>query len=140
MTSQKLMQCKNPISNQFPKLPFNALDLHNWTPKIRSQLNFQPTINKEDNNADIGVFWILWDDILEHFNYLSLAWNPNIYPYHIIIHGQGNIDKETIQGESTWNYKKLMNENICLINNPQFIISIPPHKEDFEVLYIYIYI
>jgi hypothetical protein len=64
------------------------------------------------------------DDIIKHYSYLFIAWNSESYPYKYNI-------------TSSWkNYNsasKFYNESYSLEYNPQYIITVPEHKEDFEI-------
>lgn len=77
-------------------------------------------IQKEEEN---GIFWIEWESVLQHFSNIYLAWNTEIYPYKYhfssIIRPSDN--------------SCFSNENINLEHNSQYLITIPEHKEDFEM-------
>ncbi len=76
----------------------------------------------QDQNLK-GVFWIEWDDIIEYFTFIYLSWNPAIYPYRKVF------NSKFMKGPSD---SKTWNEKYSLEYNPQFLIKIPSHDEDFE--------
>jgi len=80
------------------------------------------------NDEDQGLFWIEWEKALEIISYIYLAWNPDIYPYKFKFTSSfNNINK---------NYNKnshFYDKNYSLEYCPQYIVTIPPHGEDFEI-------
>jgi hypothetical protein len=104
INDKKIMKCKNPWGHTIPTFFYKF------------------TAGTSEEN---GVFYVEWEYILEYFNYIFLAWNIEIYPfkYNFV---------------SSWNYIKSLpqtfyDENISLEYNPQFLITIPEHKDDFEM-------
>jgi hypothetical protein len=99
----KLLKCKNPWGHTIPTC------IH------------EKTTNEDKEN---GCFWIEWDNVPKYFSYLFISFNPDIYSY-----------KYTYT--STWkNFtapSKFYDENYSLEYNPQYVITIPEHKEDFEM-------
>ena len=71
-----------------------------------------------------GIFWLDWDYIYKNFSYIFIAWNPDTYSFKYSF-------------KSTWeNYNsssKFYDEGYSLEYNPQYLITIPEHKEDFEM-------
>jgi hypothetical protein len=99
----KLIKCKNPWGHTIPNI------IHDKT---------------TEEDKEYGCFWIEWDNIVKHYSYLFIAWNSESYPYKYNI-------------TSSWkNYNsasKFYDESYSLEYNPQYIITVPEHKEDFEI-------
>jgi len=100
------------------KLPYHPFDTENWTPELCRRLRYVPPSQDED-----GVFWIGWEDAIEHFTHLCLAWNPALYPFSKTIHSSWNLPEGI----------KYNQESKLLEFCPQFLFSIGPHADDFEV-------
>jgi hypothetical protein len=79
-----------------------------------------------------SVFWIDWDDILDHYNQINLCWNPNIYPFKKRIHSYWRNDYSCKEDYPNWS-GKFLDEKYSVEYCPQFVFTIPPHKDDFEV-------
>ena len=119
---RKFLRCKNPWGKCSPTLKFHPYDKRRWTKQLAKKLCYTP--NYINSTQDNGIFWVLWKDVLKHFHHLSLAWNPSIYPIKKEIHSKWrNFEAESL----------FFNEQYSLEYNPQYLISIQPHEEDFEV-------
>ena len=79
-----------------------------------------------------SVFWLEWDDILLCYNQINLWWNPDIYPFKKRIHSYW---KNTYSPQEDYpNLSgKFLDEKYSVEYCPQFVFTIPPHKDDFEV-------
>ena len=116
----RFLKCKNPWGRLPPSLPCHPFDTASWTPELCRRLRYVPP-SKEDN----GVFWVTWEDVVQHFTYMCLAWNPALYPYQKTFHASWNLGDRSKDAFSK--------ETITIEYCPQFVFSIPPHAEDFEV-------
>lgn len=114
---QHLLQCKNPWGTKSPIKLIIPLE---------KALKLELYKNEEQFNIEIqqGLFWIEWEIIIKYFNSLYLSWNPAIYPYRKKFHSKWE------KGDFK---SKLWKENYNLEYNPQFLMKIPPHEDDFEV-------
>lgn len=75
---------------------------------------------------ETGVRWLDWNSvILTMFDTLFLSWNPSIYSHRFIF-------------DSLWYKGKkeslFWNELYSLEYSPQFLIHLPPHQTNLEVL------
>ena len=61
---------------------------------------------------------------MRYFTYMCIAWNPSLYPYQKTFHAGWSLGTEP-SGSTK--------ENVTLEYCPQYLFSIPPHTEDFEV-------
>ncbi len=67
-----------------------------------------------------------WREAIKHFSSVSLSWNPSIYKYHSELHSEWRNFKRA-------DYDRFLDETYSLEFNPQLLITIPPHDDDFEV-------
>jgi hypothetical protein len=67
---QRLVKLKNPWSSGSWEGLFSLKDHERWTPSLLSTLNFS------QEEADQGVFWMSWADVLHFFRGANLSWNP----------------------------------------------------------------
>jgi hypothetical protein len=119
--SVRLIKCKNPTGADTTLITYVPNESNSFTAELQDPVKIDP---KQKTKKE-SMFWLSWDDVLTHFNYINLCWNPDIYPFKKRVH-------------SKWFNEKDINDMFCdetysLENNPQFVITIPPHKEDFEV-------
>ena len=117
VNNKKLLMCKNPWGHT---IPFKTARLQEDPDSL---LNNEIYFNDEDQ----GLFWIEWEKALELFSYIYLAWNPDIYPFKYKF--TSNFTNKTFLNKNSHFY----DQNFNLEYNPQYIITIPPHSEDFEV-------
>ena len=88
--------------------------------------NIKGSYSQDSTNIhDIGVYLVDWDtQVPTIFSNIYLSWNPSIYPYRKIINSSWlKGPKETL----------FWNEAFSLEYNPQFLLRIKPHRDDFEV-------
>jgi hypothetical protein len=116
LTDKKLMKCKNPWGSTLPSIAFDIRKIK----KIKNEKEEKEILKEEEN----GYFWIEWELVLEYFSYIFLAWNPEIYPCKYAIVSSWKNSKSS---------SKFYDENFSLEHNPQYLITIPEHSEDFEV-------
>ena len=124
----KLIKCANPSGG------FTSFDIYkpNETHSLTGEL-IEPVKLKAGTNRKIEpVFWLNWDDILEHYNQINLCWNPSIYPFSKRIHSHWK-NTYTPVDEYPNLSGKFLDENFSVEYCPQFVFTIPPHKDDFEV-------
>ena len=75
---------------------------------------------------DTGVKWLHWTGVvLEKFDALYLSWNPSIYSFRF------TFNSVWYKGERQ---SLFWDEDHCLENNPQFLIHLPPHSSNLEVV------
>jgi len=85
-------------------------------------------ISNEELNKD-GISVILWEDIIKLCSTVYLNWSPTVYPYRQTIHSRREIPIVLYDPDS-----KLWREEYSVEYSPQFLLKIPPHDEDFEVI------
>ena len=112
----KLLKCKNPWGHTIPTIAYNIKNIK----KLRNEKEEKEIIKDEDN----GCFWLDWDDVTLHFAHIFLAWNPEIY---------FNTYSFVSSWKTTRSISKFYDEIYNLEFNPQYLITIPEHKEDFEM-------
>jgi len=79
-----------------------------------------------------STFWLNWEDLLEYYSQINLWWNPGIYPFKKQIHSFWK--NRYLPAEDYPNLNgKFLDENYSVEYCPQFVFTIPPHKDDFEV-------
>lgn len=117
VSDKKLMKCKNPWGSTTPSI---AYDVRTIISKLKNEKEEIENLKDEEN----GYFWIEWQDVLEYFLNIFLAWNPQIYPCKYSIVSSWRNSKSS---------SKFYDENFSLENNAQYLITIPEHSEDFEV-------
>lgn len=83
----------------------------------------QDLLSQED--LALGLFYIDWNAAINAFSSIYLSWNPEIYPFQ-----KGFLSK-WLKGPI--NNPKLWNECYSVEFNPQFLLRIPPHNEEFEL-------
>ena len=96
-----------------------------WGVSTPSPIDNYPEIAIENDDSQ-GIFWLDWGDFLKTFSTIYLNWNPEIYPYIRVFHSKW------LKGPMK-TVSKLWNERYSLEYNPQYLIRIPPHSEDFEI-------
>ena len=78
------------------------------------------------------TFWLSWDDILENYKQINLWWNPNIYPFKKRVHSYWKNTYQPVEDYPNLS-GKFLDEKYSVEYCPQFVFTIPPHKDDFEV-------
>ena len=73
-----------------------------------------------------------WEDILDYYSQINLCWNPNIYPFKKQIHSSWKNRYFPIEDYPNLS-GKFLDEKYSVEYCPQFVFTIPPHKDDFEV-------
>ena len=79
-----------------------------------------------------STFWLSWDDILDNYKQINLWWNPNIYPFKKRVHSYWKNSYLPIEDYPNLS-GKFLDEKYSVEYCPQFVFTIPPHKDDFEV-------
>lgn len=124
--SSKLIKCQNPTGGFTNYDIYKPNEMNSMTGEL-----VEPVMLAKGTNRKIETsFWINWDDILANFTYISLCWNPDIYPFKRRIHSTW---KNTFYENEKPSNSLFYDERFSMEYSPQFIFTIPPHKEDFEV-------
>lgn len=124
----KLIKCANPTSG------FTSFTIYkpNETNSLTGELIEPVKLPAGTTRKIESTFWLSWDDILRYYSQINLCWNPNIYPFKKRIHSYWKNkynppeDYPNLSG-------KFLDEKYCVEYCPQFVFTIPPHKDDFEV-------
>jgi len=113
-SDKKVMKCKNPWGHTVP--------FYNSRISRKSYDNFEE--KRDSKEAENGIFWIEWENICNYFSYIYLNWNPEIYSYKYSFSSRFKNFKSQ---------SKFYDEVYSLEHNTQYVITIPEHKEDFEM-------
>jgi len=106
---------------EIPEADQKILKLRNpWGKPTKSQY---ASTNLTDIEKNTQVFYIDWFQILSYFSSIYLSWNPYIYPFRKVFHSKW------LKGEKS----HFFNEKYSVEFNPQFLLRIPAHVEDFEI-------
>ncbi|CAI2373810.1 unnamed protein product [Moneuplotes crassus] len=124
----KLMKCANPSGG------FTSFNIYkpNETHSLTGEL-IEPVVLPSGTTRKIeSTFWLKWEDVLSYYTQINLCWNPSIYPFKKQIHSYW---KHRYSPESEYPNLggKFIDEKYCVEYCPQFVFTIPPHKDDFEV-------
>ena len=81
----RLLQVKNPWGHQGWKGRYSSFDSVRWgDPAFCAEVGYDP---RQARLRDDGVFWICWEDVLQHFQNFHLSWNPTLFRYVARSHG-----------------------------------------------------
>jgi calpain-7 len=86
----RVLKIKNPWSHCRWKGRLSHLDREYWTPELLEELEYDLLKAQE---KDDGVFWILYEDLLEYFECFNVNWNPELFPHSQVIHTRWKTDK-----------------------------------------------
>lgn len=103
----------------------NLLLLRNPWGKSSSNLAVNKDYLLTQEDLSLGLFYIDWKVVINVFSSIYLSWNPEIYPF------QKTFLSKWLKGPL--HNPKLWNECYSVEFNPQFLLRIPPHNEEFEV-------
>lgn len=78
-----MLMLKNPWSHLRWKGRYSEVDLENWTPQLRKELNYDPA---KAQQLDNGVFWIDYDSFCHFFECIYINWRPDLFKYTMGIH------------------------------------------------------
>ena len=70
-----------------------------------------------------NLYEVEWSKLNSQIDCIYINWNPSIYSFNK-------------KFDSSWAVKPSMpfqNQQICVGSNPQYLIKIPKHEEDFEI-------
>lgn len=79
----RMVLVKNPWAHKRWKGKYSAHDTTNWTPFLKSALNYD---QERAQMVDNGIFWIDWTSLLQHFNAIYMNWNPELFKYQRKLH------------------------------------------------------
>ena len=124
--NKKYLKLANPshIAN-LGAVQYNLNNSNSLNTKNNSNLKNGTDMNSTDVQ-DLGVYLVEWDDqqLNNIFDTICLSWNPSQYPFRKII------NSSWLKGQKN---SLLWNESFSQEYNPQFLIRIEPHSDDFEV-------
>lgn len=74
-------------------------------------------------NQSNGLYLVEWSKLNPYLDRIYINWSPSIYSYN----------KKFDSGWYSNPSVSLQNQKVYVGNNPQFLIKIPKHEEDFEI-------
>jgi len=106
------VKLKNPWSHMRWKGDFSVTDKRNWTPEIQKALEFDPEVEKEQE--DNGIFWISWEAVCNFFASIHASWSPGRFVYRQNVHDH---------------WKKTHSDRKHFDDNPQFLLRVTAKKK-----------
>lgn len=117
----RFMLILNPWGRMRWKGRFSTEDKASWTPEMKKNLGAHLFSEEKDN----GIFWMLYEDALEHFSSLEMNWNPKMLQYSISKYGQ-------------WKTENLVDGYSDISSCPQFCLNFSPKDSDPDVIILYV--
>ncbi|CEM25892.1 unnamed protein product [Vitrella brassicaformis CCMP3155] len=113
----KLMFIRNPHRQTRWKGKFSPSDRLSWTHRMKDELQYDPQKHQNDD----GCFWMEWKDISTHFDGISLAYDPSIFPHRVDVHSCFDPTGQAAFVSSARRVSAF---------SPQFVLELKPTKDD----------
>ncbi|CAI2347405.1 unnamed protein product [Caenorhabditis sp. 36 PRJEB53466] len=81
--NKRLVKVKNPWTHSRWKGNFSDQDKLNWTEKMKSALQFDPSVAAQ---KDDGIFWIDYESVCHFFDVIYVNWNSELFPFTSVYH------------------------------------------------------
>ena len=73
----KLLKCQNPTGEGTRLQIYRPNEVLSLTGELTTPVKLPANAGLSSGS----VYWASWEDLLKRYDYLSLCWNPDIYPF-----------------------------------------------------------